>query len=386
MRFRIFGGPLPADCSVLFRIGKEDFLLVAIASWRIFSGKILVDHDQVRVRFYGDGRPFAPGETCRLEEVFFRRGNSERELLDAYADFTAKNHAVNLNLCHWSGWGTWDYYSAKFSDRSIRENLDELEKLSSTVNLLQIDDGYSVWGDWMEILPQVLPDGLPAIVREAAGRNLKTGIWFAPFLAHCTANVVKKHPEWFLRREDGSLRYYGNGGHVILDYSQDEVVEHIRRCVRFFMDAGMVYLKLDFLLAGTAFGKSRVPMTPYERFHRRFRRSGRRRGSRCICWGAPPNSDPAWGMSTECGSGRIFRRTSTVSRCPRAAAWRPRPSTGSGSSATRITSSSAAKGWTTPNGPRRQNSDHSLSTKPPCGPISFPSREMPCWRATNFPF
>lgn len=261
-------GPLPADCSVLFRIGKEDFLLVAIASWRIFSGKILVDHDQVRVRFYGDGRPFAPGETCRLEEVFFRRGNSERELLDAYADFTAKNHAVNLNLCHWSGSGTWDYYSAKFSDRSIRENLDELEKLSSTVNLLQIDDGYSVWGDWMEILPQVLPDGLPAIVREAAGRNLKTGIWFAPFLAHCTANVVKKHPEWFLRREDGSLRYYGNGGHVILDYSQDEVVEHIRRCVRFFMDAGMVYLKLDFLLAGTAFGKSRVPMTPYERFHR----------------------------------------------------------------------------------------------------------------------
>ena len=55
---------------------------------------------------------------------------------------------------------------------------------------------------------------------------------------------------------------------MILDYSQDEVVEHIRRCVRFFMDAGMVYLKLDFLLAGTAFGKSRVPMTPYERFHR----------------------------------------------------------------------------------------------------------------------
>ena len=37
-----------------------------------------------------------------------------------------------MNLCHWSGWGTWDYYSAKFSDRSIRENLDELEKLSSS--------------------------------------------------------------------------------------------------------------------------------------------------------------------------------------------------------------------------------------------------------------
>lgn len=287
--------PVKAENWLLCRIAKDDFLLIAIASWRIFSGEILFDGKRVTVRFYGDGRPFAPGESMPLEDIFILRGGSEREVLDAYADFTAKLLNVKLNLHSWRGWGTWDYYSAKFSDRIIRENLDELQKLSGTVNLLQIDDGYSVWGDWREIKPEVFPDGLAAVVQEAKARGLETGIWFAPFLAHCSANVVKEHPEWFLRREDGSFRYYGAHGHVILDFSQDAVVEHIRRCVRSFRDAGIVYLKLDFLKAGTVCGRSAVPMTPYERFHRCLSAIREEAGADCYLLGCSAEFGPCVG-------------------------------------------------------------------------------------------
>ena len=53
-----FRDPLNAGTLVLFRLGKGDFLLAAIASWRIFSGKLLVERDRLTARFYGDGRPF----------------------------------------------------------------------------------------------------------------------------------------------------------------------------------------------------------------------------------------------------------------------------------------------------------------------------------------
>ena len=319
-----FRDPLNAGTLVLFRLGKGDFLLAAIASWRIFSGKLLVERDRLTARFYGDGRPFKSGETCPLEELFFLRGNSERELLDAYADFTSGRLVRNLNFRHWAGWGTWDYYSAKFSDRSIRENLEELGKLSASASLLQIDDGYSVWGDWTEMRPEVFPDGLTAVVREAAGRNLQTGIWFAPFLAHHTANVVKQHPGWFLRKEDGSLRFYGNGGHVILDYSQDEVVDHIRRCVRFFMEAGIVYLKLDFLLAGTLYGRSKVPMTPYERFHRALSAIREEAGAQTYLLGCSAEFGPCVGhvdgMRVGPDISPNFRSVKTSARCCMASA------------------------------------------------------------------
>ncbi len=288
-------GAVKADNWMLFRISGDDFLLIAIASWRTFSGEILFRDGNVTVRFHGDGRPFAPNETCRLEDLFFLRAESERKLFDAYADFTAQSHSVKLNLRGWRGWGTWDYYSALFSDRSIRENLNELEKLSSNINLLQIDDGYSGWGDWMEIKPEVFPGGLTAVVREAAERGLETGIWFAPFLAHFSANVVREHPGWFLRKEDGSLRYYGAGGHVILDYSQDEVVEYIRRCVRSFREAGITYLKLDFLKAGTVYGRSKSPMTPYERFHRCLSAIREEAGSKCYLLGCSAEFGPCVG-------------------------------------------------------------------------------------------
>ena len=171
-----FGLTIRAKNWMLIRIAKEDFILIAIASWRIFSGELLFRNGDVTVRFFGDGHRFASGETVPLEQLFCMRGSSERALLDAYADYLAKFHAVRLNLRSWRGWGSWDYYAIKFNDRAIRKNLDELQKLTSNANLLQIDDGYSLWGDWMNISPEVFPEGLDSIVKEAALRGLETGI------------------------------------------------------------------------------------------------------------------------------------------------------------------------------------------------------------------
>ena len=93
-----FGITIRAKNWMLVRIAKEDFILIAIASWHIFSGELLFRNGDVTVRFFGDGHRFASGETVPLEQLFCMRGSSERALLDAYADYLAKFHAVRLNL------------------------------------------------------------------------------------------------------------------------------------------------------------------------------------------------------------------------------------------------------------------------------------------------
>ena len=289
-----FGLTIRAKNWMLVRIAKEDFILIAIASWRIFSGEILFRNGDASVRFFGDGHRFASGETVPLEQLFCMRGSSERALLDAYADYLAKLHAVRLNLRSWRGWGSWDYYAIKFNDRAIRKNLDELQKLTANANLLQIDDGYSLWGDWMNINPEVFPEGLDSIVKEAALRGLETGIWLAPFLAEADSQVLKDHPDWFLRKPDGSYVPAWTG-RVIFDYSNDEVVDYLRRCIRFFRNAGITYLKIDFLRAGTLSGLGKVPMSAYERFHRCLSALREEAGADCYILGCSAEFAPCIG-------------------------------------------------------------------------------------------
>lgn len=289
-----FGITIRAKNWMLVRIAKEDFILIAIASWHIFSGELLFRNGDVTVRFFGDGHRFASGETAPLEQLFCMRGSSERALLDAYADYLAKFHAVRLNLRSWRGWGSWDYYAIKFNDRAIRKNLDELQKLTSNANLLQIDDGYSLWGDWTNISPEVFPEGLDSIVKEAALRGLETGIWLAPFLAEADSQILKNHPDWFLRKPDGSYVPAWTG-RVIFDYSNDEVVDYLRRCIRFFRNAGITYLKIDFLRAGTLSGLGKVPMSAYERFHRCLSAIREEAGDDCYILGCSAEFAPCIG-------------------------------------------------------------------------------------------
>ena len=62
-----FGITIRAKNWMLVRIAKEDFILIAIASWHIFSGELLFRNGDVTVRFFGDGHRFASGETVPLE-------------------------------------------------------------------------------------------------------------------------------------------------------------------------------------------------------------------------------------------------------------------------------------------------------------------------------
>ena len=260
--------PLSTALWILFRTKDGKKLLFGVASWQVFTCDLIATRESLTVRYYGDRKPFAEGQTLPLETIFFAVGDSEHEVLTKYADHVAETQVGKLNLRNWRGWGSWDYYTSEFTEDILRENIEELLKVTPEVNLLQIDDGYCINGDWQDFDPEKLPNGLAPLVADMKAKGISTGIWMAPFMARKYSKVAQEHPDWFLKNVDGSMYFFNGGDTQLLDFSQDEVVEYMRQCVRTMIQAGVVYLKLDFLLCGTYPLLAKNPMTPYERLHR----------------------------------------------------------------------------------------------------------------------
>ncbi len=255
---------------IMLRLDEGNYIMCGIASWRIFQAEVILRGGKLVIRYCGSGKRFAENQTIKLEDVYIARATSEQEALDNYADYIVKNLNIKLNTKVWRGWGDWDYYTSFTSEEAVLDNLRNTKALHDKVNLLQIDDGYpTAIGDWMDIDLKKFPRGLKPVIDEAAAMGVETGLWMAPFQGHLDSKLLRDHPEWFERAADGSVRQYGIAPVCILDYSQDEVCEYIKECVRHFRSLGVTYFKLDFLLAGSdTYGSAKNPMTPYERTHR----------------------------------------------------------------------------------------------------------------------
>ncbi len=260
--------PLNTALWIMFQTPDQQFLLFGTASWRIFTCDLMAKTDVLTIRYYGDFKEFQAGQSLELEEIFFVKGQSEHEVLTRYADYVAEKRVPRLNLHNWKGWGSWDYYTSEFTEKNLLENINEMVKIYPETDILQIDDGYCIGGDWQDIDRKKLPRGLAPLVDDLKKRGIKTGIWMAPFLVNKKSKIALEHPDWFLKNANGSIYCFNGGASQLLDYSQDEVVDYIRQCIRYFIRAGIAYLKLDFLAFGTYPLRSKNPMTPYERIHR----------------------------------------------------------------------------------------------------------------------
>ena len=114
----------------------------------------------------------------------------------------------------------------------------------------KIDDGYETKvGDW-DIDATKFPNGLEPIVDKIHGQGLKAGLWLAPFAVQFGANLVKEHPDWFIRNKRGRKVISGIawGGFYAIDFEKEEVRAHIKALFdRVFDEWGFDMVKLDFL-------------------------------------------------------------------------------------------------------------------------------------------
>lgn len=147
------------------------------------------------------------------------------------------------------GYTSWYNHYQNINSQIIEKALEESDP---RFELFQIDDGFEPYvGDWLETDSGKFPDGLSPIVEKIHGKGMLAGIWLAPFAAEKNSSLVKNHPEWIKRDDNGNPVSAGPNwsGFYPLDLNNPCAVGYIRTVLKHYADMGFDFFKLDFLYA-----------------------------------------------------------------------------------------------------------------------------------------
>jgi len=146
-------------------------------------------------------------------------------------------------------WCTWYRYFEEVTSADVLENLAEIEHRALPVDVVQIDDGWSLGtGAWTRPNPRFgsMPDTVTAILD--SGR--RAGIWLAPFAVGSHSELAQHHPEWLA----GPAGYNWGDELIGLDLTHPNVRAYLVEVFTRIRELGVDYLKLDFLYAGAVPG------------------------------------------------------------------------------------------------------------------------------------
>lgn len=149
-------------------------------------------------------------------------------------------------------WCSWYRYFEQVTAGDIGENLAAFDEHDVAVDVVQIDDGWSLGlGEWLRPSPG-FPD-LPGLVDRVRSTGRRVGIWLAPFMVGADTELARRHPDW-LTGDAG--RNWGQDM-LGLDLTHPAVREYLFSSVRRLAESGVDYFKLDFLYAGAVPGARR---------------------------------------------------------------------------------------------------------------------------------
>ena len=147
------------------------------------------------------------------------------------------------------GYTSWYNHYQDINEELI---LKALEETDDRFDLFQIDDGYETFiGDWLDIDKVKFPNGLKPIVDRIHEKGMMAGIWISPFVAENKSRLLREHPDWIAKDKNDDFIYAGCNwsGDAAVDINNPEVVEYIRKVMRYYVELGIDFFKLDFLYA-----------------------------------------------------------------------------------------------------------------------------------------
>ena len=130
--------------------------------------------------------------------------------LEQYADAVgAAQNARTGSIVN--GWCSWFYTLAEVSEDEVLRNMAFAAEHLRPFGLeyIQIDDGYQrSLGDWQG--NERFPHGMQWLAERIKAHGFKPGLWIAPYVISERSDVFRLHPEWLVKRRDGSLQRIGN--------------------------------------------------------------------------------------------------------------------------------------------------------------------------------
>lgn len=196
------------------------------------------------------------------EEMVLLQGDDWRELLTEYANLVSKAtgaDAIGKPDETITGYCSWYYYFEKVTEKDFRDNITAIKNRKDCgflPEIIQIDDGYQRFhGDWLDRndgWPSPLMDTARLIAMDAH----QAGIWLMPFVAATNSDLYKRHPDWFVKNQDGTPSVSEgwsdapNNIWACLDMTISEVRKHIADIFITMREWGFIYFKMDGLSYG----------------------------------------------------------------------------------------------------------------------------------------
>ena len=248
-RFARYGGPGHQHGFTYgyVRRGEEFILFGSLAEESGFTvirfdavdNLILLEKDCAGHHFTGDYTAF---------DLVILRG-AEDEVFDEYFRLLNITPAKGKRL---TGYTSWYNLYENISEESIAADLKGFAGSQKLPDVFQIDDGYeNAVGDWL-IQNERFPHGMKAAADQIRAAGMMPGIWLAPFAAEKKSILVKEHPDWLLRDENGIAQPGGCNwsGFYGLDIYNEEFRAYLKQVFDTVVrEWGYKLLKLDFLYA-----------------------------------------------------------------------------------------------------------------------------------------
>jgi alpha-galactosidase len=243
----------------IIRLQDGNYMFAGSLSWRIFMPNFTIKNGALEIWSNGEGKQLKPGETIQYEQIVLNKTESWLDVLDKFGSAIAlENKVSKLKEVNFSGWATWDYYGRVFTANDIFGNMDQLNKLAPSANMIQIDGGWWVErGDYKSLRPDLLPGGLKAIVDKVRAEGKTAGVHFDGFRGDAASEICKAHPEYFLHDQDGNLIVEEDKmtervmHYTFFDYSHPGARAHIADCIKNMKENwGIHYFKVDFMRYG----------------------------------------------------------------------------------------------------------------------------------------
>ena len=228
-------------------------------------GRFLIELDENGVCDFSmisdcDDRELDPGESAVSEELMFFAGKDLSALQENFAEVWGCKMNARKKFAPPLGWCSWYYYFAKVRECDVIENVQwfAAHREEFPIKYIQLDDGYqSALGDWL-ICNEKFPNGLKNLAETIKKAGFKPAIWLAPFLVEENSVLLKEHPEWMVKGDDGKpifpQKWRDDHKAAILDGTNPEVQAHFRKLFRTIREWGWEYIKLDFMVQETSRG------------------------------------------------------------------------------------------------------------------------------------
>ncbi len=227
----------------------------------------------------GEAVAAASGAVLASEPYFLGMGD-EAVVLRAYGAALPTRRVEPFGAdVGWNSWyDLWDAVDAQ----AVLENAQLARAAFDAAGFdaplrVVVDDGWQVgWGDWVaepcvggapsaSCNPK-FPEGLAGVASALHAQGFEVGVWLAPLLVDGDSPLVTEHPDWFV---GGAVYPHGKHGPMrVLDVTHTGAAEHLRAAITRLVGAGIDFLKIDFLFAGTAEGARAEGVTGMEAYRR----------------------------------------------------------------------------------------------------------------------